>query len=64
MTVSNKAAPPMGTWGPGPLDGDDALDLLDEFERNPTAQLVDDTLILFHFRRLVRAVPDRDVSEI
>jgi len=54
----------MGTWGPGPLDGDDALDLLDEFERNPTAQLVDDALILFHFLRLVRAVPDRDVSEI
>src|SRR2546427_11286689 len=34
----------MGTWGPGPLDGDDALDVLDEFERNPTTQPIDDAL--------------------
>jgi hypothetical protein len=34
----------MGTWGPGPLDSDDAYDVLDEFAASPVAQVLEDTL--------------------
>jgi hypothetical protein len=34
----------MGTSGPGPFDGDDAYDVLDELEQSPTIEMVEDTL--------------------
>lgn len=34
----------MSTWGPGPFDGDDAYDVLDEFKESPTIRTVEDTL--------------------
>lgn len=34
----------MGTFGPGPFDGDDAYDVLDELKQTPTIQVVEETL--------------------